>query len=180
MTPSDAHNDPQVSEEKPSSESTSSRNPVGRLAGESRALFDDLREWVDLRVQLVQVDIEERIEKAANEAIAVIAVLVLALFAVVFLLHGVAVWIGSALGGVQWGYLIVGGFLAVITLIIHSVKPDFVGSRKRKEAGSPALKASEPPHSLPEQSESTSTKADAPNTPKTPHTPEEQKESGNG
>lgn len=107
-----------------------SGNRMTRLAGESRALFDDLREWVDLRVQLVQVEIEERIEKMANELIAIIIVVVLGLFAVAFLLHGVAIWIGEALGGTQWGYLIVAGVLGLITLIVKATKPDFVGRQK--------------------------------------------------
>jgi hypothetical protein len=106
-------------------------NPVSRLAGESRALFDDLREWVDLRVQLVQVDIEERIEKAANEVIAVIMVVVLGLFALAFLLHGLAIWIGTALGGTHWGYLIVAGILALTTIALRSVKPDFMSRRQQ-------------------------------------------------
>jgi len=110
-----------------------SGNRMTRLAGESRALFDDLREWVDLRVQLVQVEIEERIEKMANELIAIIIVVVLGLFAVAFLLHGVAIWIGEALGGTQWGYLIVAGVLGLITLIVKATKPDFVGHQKKSE-----------------------------------------------
>lgn len=103
---------------------------ITRLAGESRALFDDLREWVDLRVQLVQVEIEERIEKAVNEAIALILVAIVGLFALAFLLHGVAIWIGTALGGQQWGYLILAAILAVVTLILKTATPDFIGKRK--------------------------------------------------
>jgi len=106
-------------------------NPVSRIAGESRALFEDLREWVDLRVQLVQVDIEERIEKAANEVIAVIMVAVLGLFALAFLLHGLAIWLGGALGGTHWGYLIVAGVLALTTIALRSVKPDFMSRRQQ-------------------------------------------------
>jgi len=106
---------------------------MSRLAGESRALFDDLREWVDLRVQLVQVDVEERIEKAANEIIAIVMVAVLGLFALAFLLHGVAIWLGEALGGVQWGYLIVAAVLGLTTLALKSARPDFVRRRSGKE-----------------------------------------------
>lgn len=105
-------------------------NPVSRLAGESRALFEDLREWVDLRVQLVQVDVEERIEKAANEIISVVMVVVLGLFALAFLLHGLAIWIGAALGATQWGYLVVAGVLGLTTLALKTAKPDFMRRRK--------------------------------------------------
>lgn len=112
-----------------------------RMAGESRALFDDLREWVDLRVQLVQVEIEERIEKMVNEAISMVMVVVVGLFALAFLLHGLAIWIGDALGAQQWGYLIMATVLGLITVILKTAKPDFVGGRK--DSPKPALKATE-------------------------------------
>lgn len=97
---------------------------MGRLANESRALFDDLREWVDLRVQLIQVDVEERIEKVANELMSMMIVMVMALFTLVFLLHGVAVGLGSLLGGTHWGYLIVGALLGFITWMVRKARPN--------------------------------------------------------
>lgn len=106
------------------SESTSRSGPMGRIAHESRALFDDLREWVDLRVQLIQVDVEERIEKAANEIMSMVLVMVMALFTMVFLLHGLAIWLGTLLGGAQWGYLIIGAFLGFLTWMIRRVRPN--------------------------------------------------------
>lgn len=105
---------------------TSGDGPMGRLANESRALFDDLREWVDLRVQLVQVEVEERVERAANEIISLMVVAVMALFAISFLLHGVAVWIGTALGGTQWGYLIVAAFLMLLTVVLRKARPNHI------------------------------------------------------
>lgn len=122
-----------------SSEQDERGGRISRFAGESRALFDDLREWVDLRVQLVQVEIEERIEKMANEAISLIMVAVVGLFAVAFLLHGLAIWISDALGAQQWGYLIMALVLGLITVILKTAKPDFVG--KRQENSVPELKA---------------------------------------
>lgn len=126
------HAAPEFSPENNQDPEKSAKNPVRRLAGESRALFDDLREWVDLKVQLVQVDIEERIEKAANEIIALVMVVVLGLFAAAFLLHGLAIWLGSVLGGAQWGYLIVAGVLGFTTLILKSAKVDFMSRRKEE------------------------------------------------
>ena len=105
---------------------TSGDGPMGRLANESRALFDDLREWVDLRVQLVQVEVEERVERAANEVISLMIVAVMALFAFSFLLHGVAVWIGTALGGTHWGYLIVAAFLTLLTFVLRTARPNHI------------------------------------------------------
>jgi hypothetical protein len=108
------------------SDHTSRPGAMGRIALESRALFDDLREWVDLRVQLIQVDVEERIQQAANEIMSIVLVMVLALFTMVFLLHGVAVWLGSLLGGLHWGYLMVGAFLGCVTWVVRRARPNHV------------------------------------------------------
>jgi len=68
---------------------------VAHVAAESRALWDDLREWVDLRVQLIQIDIEERIEKALNDMLAALIVVVLVLFALFLLLQAAALWLAG-------------------------------------------------------------------------------------
>jgi len=102
------------------------------IAAESRGLFEDLKEWVDLRVQLVQMEIEERIEKTANQVISVIAVVILALFSSVFLLHALALFAAEWLGSLALGYLSVGAVLAMITTIVHLSKPRFI---KRTSSG---------------------------------------------
>lgn len=106
---------------------------LGKLASESRGLIEDLREWVDLRMQLVQVDVEERIQAVANQMAAMLVVLVFGLFTALFLLHGVSVLIGTALGNEAWGYLIVAAFLGVMTLAVHLVKPTLI-TRSNKES----------------------------------------------
>ena len=113
-----------------------SRASLSHLAGETRALWEDMREWVDLRVELVQVDIEERIQKAANEIMATLLAVVLGLFAMAFLLHGIAVWLGRLLGAVEWGYLLAGLVLAIAALIVKRVKPGLARGLRLRGTGS--------------------------------------------
>lgn len=113
-----------------------SRASLSHLAGETRALWEDMREWVDLRVELVQVDIEERIQKAANEIMAVLLAAVLGLFAMAFLLHGISVWLGRLLGATEWGYVLVGLVLAIAALIVRRVKPDLARGIRLRGTGS--------------------------------------------
>jgi len=118
------------------SESDSTASPKGRLgqfASESRELIEDLREWVDLRVELVQVDIEERIQAVANQMAAMLIATVFGLFTALFLLHGLSVLIGNALGNEAWGYLIIAAVLGVVTLVVHLAKPTLI-RRPSKEA----------------------------------------------
>ncbi len=114
------------SESKEASGETKSPGRMETIASESRGLFEDIKEWVDLRVQLVQLEIEERIEKTANQVISVIAVVILALFTVLFLFHALALLAAEWLGNPALGYLAVGGLLALITTILHLAKPRFI------------------------------------------------------
>ena len=121
----DTHTEsPESATEKDSGGTSSGR--LGRIAEESKGLVDDVKEWVELRVQLLQMEIEERIESVANQVISVIAVAVLALFTALFLLLGAAQFLGEWLGRDAWGYVIVGVVLALVTVFIHSSKPRFI------------------------------------------------------
>ena len=110
------------------SEKGAGQNRVSSFANETRSLVADIKEWVDLRVRLVQLEIEERIETLANQLISLVAVTVLGLFAIMFLLMGLAVWIGNLLESPALGYVIVGSALALITTVIHLVRPRIMKS----------------------------------------------------
>ena len=123
---------------------------MAHVAAESRALWDDLREWVDLRVQLIQIDIEGRIEKALNDMLAALIVVVLVLFALFFLLQAAALWLGQVLGHDQMGYVVVALTLIAVSLLVKVVKPTLVrpalhGRKKTIDTpGSPSTKDSLP------------------------------------
>lgn len=144
------HTVPQSPEDHPNPAEDSGSGSFGsRIAGETKALVDDLREWVELRIQLVQVDIEERIEELGNRVVSMVLIAVLTTFAAAFLLHAAALGLAEWLGHPAWGYLTVGGFLAVVTWIIHIAKPRFVGkgmesNAENKEAGEALPESSSP------------------------------------
>ncbi len=146
METTDTHTEsPESAPEKDAGGNSSGR--LGRIAAESKGLVEDVKEWVELRVQLLQMEIEERIESVANQVISVIAVAVLALFTALFLLLGVAQFLGEWLGRDAWGYVIVGVVLALVTVFIHSSKPRFI----KRLPDTPSNKKIE---SLPQQKES--------------------------
>lgn len=126
----------EVTEHQKSSEAeTESHKESGRLASiadDTRNLVADVKEWVDLRVQLFQLEIEERIEKVANQLISTIVVIVLALFALMFLLLGVAEILGQWLQNPAYGFLIVAAVLGLITLVVHKTHPRIVRSSGNK------------------------------------------------
>ena len=126
-------------------ETQGSGGKLSSFVSESKGLASDIKEWVDLRVQLMQAEVEDRIENLANQVIATTATIVIGLFAGFFLLFALAVWLGNVVG-LEWaGYGIVGLSLALITMVVHKTKPRF----KKAEPTSPELPASVEKKKLP-------------------------------
>jgi len=111
-----------------SSESrTPARVPDGgkltRIASHTQGLVEDLREWIDLRIDLAILDLEERANEAKNKAAQGVVLAVLAFFTGLFALTTLAIGLGWALGHPFWGFLIVFAVLAVITIGIANARP---------------------------------------------------------
>ena len=124
---------------------------LSAIADETRNLAADIKEWVDLRVQLAQMEIEERIDKITNQIIGLVVVVVVALFAVLFLLMALAIWIGGMLESEALGYVVVGGGQLLITALIRLLEPNFTGSGdKKEEEKKPALPQAKEEKALPE------------------------------
>lgn len=99
---------------------------VDRISDQTRGLIDDIKEWIDLRVQLVQIDMEERIESLANEVLSKVVIAILVFLIVIFLLIGAALGLGPIMGHPAWGFLAVAGIIGLMTLAVHLIKPRFV------------------------------------------------------
>lgn len=99
---------------------------VERMAQEAKGLVEDLTSWVELKLRLTQIEIEEKVEARLNKAVVGLIVGVIALVAVVFALAALAFGVGSWLGHPAWGFLAVAVLLFVVTGILHAVKPHLV------------------------------------------------------
>ncbi len=109
----------------PSSEGPASRQSpkVERITRQARGLVEDVKEWVDLRVQLVQLEIEERIEAKVNQVVLGGVLAVILLLAGVFGLTALALAMGSWLGNDAWGFLIVAALLVLLAAGLWAAKP---------------------------------------------------------
>ncbi len=94
--------------------------PVARLAAHTQGLVDDLKTWVDLRLDMVVLEVEEKVDDLQNKIALGILLAGLGLFAAFFGLAALALgltWASQALfGGPLAPHLFVG--FALVTLVL--------------------------------------------------------------
>lgn len=131
---------------------------VARVTSHVASLSADLREWVELRIDLLKAEVQEKIEavKASlrRKGIAIALLLaagVLALYALGFLLGALAWALGGLFGHAAWGFLAVAVLLFVIVGVLA-----WLGKRKLDEdkaiearAKVPDIKESQEAHPAP-------------------------------
>jgi hypothetical protein len=91
-------------------------------------LVDDLREWIDLRIDLAILELEERVDDLRNEVALGLMLAFFGFMASLFILTTVALGLGWALGHPFWGFLIVTGLLVLLVAVLGRTRPDLVPS----------------------------------------------------
>ena len=99
-----------------------------RIAAHTQGLFEDLREWVDLRIDLAILEVEERIDEAKNSLALGITLAVFGFFAALFTLTTVALGVGWLLGHPFWGFLAVTVALILVVVVLRVAQPALVPS----------------------------------------------------
>jgi hypothetical protein len=102
------------------------RGKLGRIAGHTRGLVDDLREWIDLRLDLALLEVEEQVDTLRNEVALGITLAFLGFFAALFVLTTAALGLGWLLGHPFWGFLIVTVVLLVAVAVLARTRPDLL------------------------------------------------------
>ncbi len=103
------------------------RHKVERIAEQSRALIDDVKEWVELKIQYTRLEIEQQIEQKRDEVAVLVVVAFLGVLALVFGLTAAALGLGAWLGHPAWGFLIITILLLLIAGLLWYAK----GPRRR-------------------------------------------------
>ncbi len=109
----------------------SGANKVERITQHTKGLVEDLTSWVELKLKLTQIEIEEKIDAKVNRAAVGVIVGVMALITALFALITLALGIGAWLGHPAWGFLVVTLLLALITGVIIAVKPHLIPIRQQ-------------------------------------------------
>ncbi|NNE71746.1 MAG: hypothetical protein HKN29_15480 [Rhodothermales bacterium] len=121
---------------------------IGRLSSEARGLVDDTRQWVDAKLRLFELDLEEKLDGIANKVIAGAAVVFLAALALIFALTALALLLGSIWENEALGFMVVALGAFVIALLIQWLRPRFVKGSMGVAEKTDALPEAEPPRQL--------------------------------
>ena len=93
-----------------------------------RDLTDDAKEYLNLRVQVIRLNITEKIATALANFISAGAVVIFVLLFIVFVSIAAGYWLGSIFNNTALGFVAVAGFFILIAIILKlisskSVKP---------------------------------------------------------
>ncbi len=105
------------------------QEPAGKiklLSRETRGLVEDIKAWVELRMTLAQMDVEEKVDARINRAMVGAIVGALAFLGLTFALIAAALGLGTLFGHSAWGFLTVAGVLIIITVVLLAAKPRIV------------------------------------------------------
>ena len=118
---------PHISEERrgddgpgPADNAPRGGGKVHRIGQETRGLFEDFTAWVELRLRLVQLDVQGYIRQKIDEATLKIALVAAGLFSGLFALVTLALFAGWLFGHPAWGFLAVTGLLLAWTGLLYA------------------------------------------------------------
>lgn len=151
-----------LQDRSPSGEETPSESrsegKLGRIAGHTQGLVEDLREWIDLRLDLAILEMEERVDELRNEVALGIVLAFFGFFAALFAFTTVALGLGWLLGHPFWGFLIVTVVLLLLVSGLAKARPDLLPSsnlfeRIRGRSSSSGRSERSAPDAAPESTE---------------------------
>jgi hypothetical protein len=138
---------------------------LGRIAGHTQGLVEDLREWIDLRIDLAILEIEEKVDSIRNEVALGLTLAFFGFFAALFVFTTAALGLGWLLGHPFWGFLLVSIVLLLVVVALAKARPDLMPPsnlyEQIRQGGEEASDADRP---IRDASASVSNDPDAPST----------------
>ena len=84
-----------------------------------RTLIDKSKDYLDTKIELTKLKTIDKSADVLSTAIVMVSMIFLGSLIVLFISAGIAIMLGKALGAYQYGFFVVGGFYAIILLVIY-------------------------------------------------------------
>jgi hypothetical protein len=100
---------------------------LGQTLADAKSLSDDVAEWVKLKVQLIEIDLRERVKEELNAILSSVVVLGLLMMAFLLGMIALAHYMSDMLGNNAYGFGAVSVAVAVLALIFGRMRPQWIG-----------------------------------------------------
>lgn len=117
---------------KPEGRLPSGLSNLDRITQHTIGLAEDLTSWIELKLKLTQLEVEEIIDRRLNKILVGLVAGVTGFLALFFGLVTAALGLGEWLGRPVWGFLIVTLFLALIAGGLMVIKPNLTQRGERR------------------------------------------------
>lgn len=97
-----------------------------RIFAKTEELVDDVKEYVDIRIESTKLAIAEKTSLVVANAAAGMAVLIAVVFFTMLLLTGLSLLIGEWIGNVWAGFLIMAGVCLIKAAVIWSARKKII------------------------------------------------------
>ena len=81
-------------------------------------IIDQSKEYVSIKIELTRLKAIDKASDAISDTIVTIIVMIVALLSIVFFSIALAIMLGKIFSHYEYGFLIVGGFYAIIFLLL--------------------------------------------------------------
>lgn len=96
-------------------------NKVTRITEHTRGLVDDVKEWVELRIQLAKLEVAHEVNQRKTQVVVGAAAAGVGVVAVLFLLVAASLGLGAWLGHPAWGFLAMSAMLLLVAALLGAV-----------------------------------------------------------
>jgi len=83
-----------------------------------KSLFEDAGDYLETRLDLLKLQAIDKSSDITSSIVSGITIFLLIIFAVIILNIGLAIWIGTLLGEIYLGFFTVGGFYALLAILL--------------------------------------------------------------
>lgn len=82
----------------------------------------------ETKIELWKLRAAGKISETVSSLISVIAIAIITCAAITIVSFGIAFWIGSEMGNISYGFFLVGGFYAIVGLLVYVFRKQWIKS----------------------------------------------------
>jgi len=91
-----------------------------------KTLIDQSKDYLETRIELTKLKTIEKSAEMISAGLVAAFMLIISFLLIIFVSTGVALLVGKMLGAYHYGFFIMGGFYAIVMLIIYAMKDKWI------------------------------------------------------